>query len=545
LVLSLAPLVIIGMIAYKNGEKAIKKSLGSTFQQTAHIIIDKVDRYLYEVYYSVQAWAELELMQEVITGDVDGKISSFLMELSKEYGYFSMINALNSEGEVVASSNPELIGRDFSQKDFYKVAFAGKAYVGDVQLDKISKMWVVIFSFPIKAKFEEDKIIGALCANWNTDELLAMTQLQEKEGEEEYHTHVMLMRGDGLVISAPEIEKEDVFKRNLIKAGLKSALLASQKKEGYLVEIDEHNRKSLIGYDYSRGHRDFTGLGWSTLVIEYTKRVFAPIERLKIIIFAIGTGVALFVIIISLIVTRKMTNPILKISQVASRVAQGDFEGKIEYTSNDEIGSLAKSFNQMIQDLREQRAQLVDRGYVDSIIANMIDTLIVVDPEGVIKTVNKATCDFLGYKEEELIGKDVNPLILEGAKEQTILRKFIKQGGLRNYETSYKTKDGKKIPVLLSGSILKRIVCPHKDVAKDCPVLKEKGKHCEKILGVVYIARDITERKKTEEQQRVLMKDLEETNRIMTGRELRMVELKREIDELLKEKGQKPKYEVE
>ena len=83
LVLSLVPLTIIGTIAYLNGQEAIKTSLGTSFQQIAHEKIDRINHSLYEVYRSVQAWAELELMQEVITDDVDGKISTFIMGLSR------------------------------------------------------------------------------------------------------------------------------------------------------------------------------------------------------------------------------------------------------------------------------------------------------------------------------------------------------------------------------------------------------------------------------------------------------------------------------
>lgn len=483
LILSLGPLAIIGAIAYKNGENIIKRSLGSSFQLIANETTERVDSTLYEVYNDIQTWSELELMQEVITDDLDGKISSFLMGLSKEYGYFSSIDALNSSGEVVASSNLEFIGRDFAENDYYKNTIGGKTYIEDVHLDKINEEWVVTFSLPIKAKFDEDKIIGVLCAKWKADELFNIVSAFMK-GEERYYDHIMLLRSDGLVIFAPEPEKEDIFKSNLIKTGLKSALLASQKEQGYLIEIDEHNRKSLIGYSYSKGYRDFSGPGWLVLVIEETKIAFARIEQLKTIIFGIGAIVALLITIISIVVTRKMTSPILEISRIATRVAQGDFEGRVDYTSRDEIGFLAKTFNQMTQDLKDQRAQLVDKDYVDSIIANMIDTLIVVDPEGIIKTVNQAIERLLGYEAKELIGKPVD-VLFTGQEDGLIFKGnsrevLVKEGSIHNYDMSYRTKNGDIIPVSFSGAVMKN----------------KKGE----VVGIVGIARDMREIKRLETQ---------------------------------------------
>ena len=158
----------------------------------------------------------------------------------------------------------------------------------------------------------------------------------------------------------------------------------------------------------------------------------------------------------------------------------------------DEIGQLADSFNRMTEDLKKTT---VSKEYVDSIIKSMIDTLLVVDPEGRIRTINPATAKLLGYKEEELIGKPVDSifeeeeLIFKGTK----LEKLLKEGSVRDYDMTYLTKSGGKIPVSFSGSVMKKIDCPGKSPAEDCPDFQERGVHCEKIIGIVGIARDMRE----------------------------------------------------
>ncbi len=89
-------------MAYQNGKQALKDNLGITYQLLAQQTIEKIDRTLYEVYRDVEAWSELEVMDEVIAGDVDGKMTTFLRSLSQQYGYFSSINAMNQDGLVVA-----------------------------------------------------------------------------------------------------------------------------------------------------------------------------------------------------------------------------------------------------------------------------------------------------------------------------------------------------------------------------------------------------------------------------------------------------------
>ena len=57
--------------------------------------------------------------------------------------------------------------------------------------------------------------------------------------------------------------------------------------------------------------------------------------------------------IISSLLTRQITNPIKKMRNAAKSIAAGNFNERIPITSNDEIGQLAESFNQMTRSLSE------------------------------------------------------------------------------------------------------------------------------------------------------------------------------------------------
>ncbi|MBV8969341.1 MAG: PAS domain-containing protein, partial [Verrucomicrobia bacterium] len=66
----------------------------------------------------------------------------------------------------------------------------------------------------------------------------------------------------------------------------------------------------------------------------------------------------------------------------------------------------------------------------------------------------------------------------------------------------------------------------------------------DRIAGVVLTFVDITERRHAEEALRLRNDELERFNRAAVGREMRMLELKREINELLAEKGDAPRYVI-
>ena len=115
---------------------------------------------------------------------------------------------------------------------------------------------------------------------------------------------------------------------------------------------------------------------------------------------------------------------------------------------------------------RAEDAVIASKTYTESIIRNFLDTLIVVDPEAKIQTVNPETCDLLGYTEEELIGQPVSIIFAEEEEEEEEGRLFQffresekaealrPQDAIRNRELTYKTKDGRLIPMSFNASAL-------------------------------------------------------------------------------------------
>lgn len=123
---------------------------------------------------------------------------------------------------------------------------------------------------------------------------------------------------------------------------------------------------------------------------------------------------------ISFFFSRSISIPITKLKSAVLEIGKGKLDAKVVIKSKDEIGELSAFFNKMLEDLKISRDELVTaKDYIDNILKSMIDTLVVVDPEGKIKTINKATTELLGYREEELIGQPAEKILAEETIEET------------------------------------------------------------------------------------------------------------------------------
>ncbi|MDH5681442.1 MAG: PAS domain S-box protein, partial [Spirochaetota bacterium] len=160
------------------------------------------------------------------------------------------------------------------------------------------------------------------------------------------------------------------------------------------------------------------------------------------------------------------------------------------------------------------------------IFETMYDGIILTGLDGVIIDWNRGAERLYGYSKEEVIGKNISILYRKenaGAVSSEILND-IKTTGQWTGEVKYITKDN-------AMGISETIVVPMRD---------ERGN----IVATLGVNRDITNRKLIERELQEKVQELEDFNRVAVGRELRMIEIKKEINQLLKESGKKEKYEI-
>ncbi len=177
--------------------------------------------------------------------------------------------------------------------------------------------------------------------------------------------------------------------------------------------------------------------------------------------------------IIAMWLARNLSRPILKLGEISRQIAHGKFDVDPLEDRKDEIGDLAKEFKKMAEELK---LTTVSKSYVDNIIGQMLDTMIVVGLDGTIARVNKAAAELLGYAEQEMNGLSFDGLIATESFKKNGLSNIRNGQPYLGVELEYVAKDGRKIPVQFSGAM----------------VHESDGK----AQGIVCVARDVTELKK-------------------------------------------------
>lgn len=192
--------------------------------------------------------------------------------------------------------------------------------------------------------------------------------------------------------------------------------------------------------------------------------------------------------------------------------------------NNELIGMLA-----IIRDITERKAtenKIREHEHMIRLTTENINDIVwQLDENLTFKYVSTSVEKIFGYKPEEIIGTQViNYIHPDDLKQASlnIMDKKSKENSEKTNQYRMITKSGENKYMEVSSSI----------------ILDEEGNH----KGFAGVSRDITKRKEAELalQQKIL--ELERFNRIMTGREIKMIELKTEINELHRKLGLAKKY---
>jgi PAS domain S-box-containing protein len=170
----------------------------------------------------------------------------------------------------------------------------------------------------------------------------------------------------------------------------------------------------------------------------------------------------------------------------------------------------------IVRDLTKQREAF---DAARSMIEASLDSLVAISPEGKITDANQATVKVTGVPRDELIGTAFSDYFTEPEKANQIYQRVFAEGMASDYPLTIRHRDGTLTKVLYNAS-----------------VYRGAGGQ---VLGVFAAARDVTKQVQAQEelaeqQARGLnrLAELERFQRLTVGRELKMIELKKEIESL-------------
>lgn len=411
---------------------------------------------------------------------------NLLEGLSRHNRAYEAIAILDRSGRVVSAFAPyqQVSWRDLSRSPAFLRGFVQQEdYVSPVENTPDTRQPTLTLSVPIRNR--QDQVDGVLLARINLSFLWFFVSRIEV-GRTGY-AYVIDHRK---VLIAQQGDLPEAFQ------------LKDMARYPFIQQVAADAGSSLAPY---RGLRGVQVLGasapihsmrWRIVVELPTSEAYAPIRTMLTIMGLALGGASAAAMGLGFIYSRRIVSPLRSLTEAATRITSGELETRVEIHPPNELGILALAFNEMASQLhdlignlerevgerRQAEAALREsETRLRAIIENTPDSIFIKDRTGRYVMINPAGAAYLGHSIAEVVGRrDVDLLPAKVASQLWENdQRVMTSGSAQSFEDS--------------GAFggVKRVF-----LAAKFPHVSAEGE----TIGVIGIARDITEQKKALEE---------------------------------------------
>ncbi len=477
-VLCIAIITIVIMIG-----NVLKDDLGGRTQQTLNYNYQLVRFQVNRAKVTLEALSEDPAIRTVLANPRDSVTRLALAE--KFDGAMNLVKFL----ENIALQKPtcEVLVADTSYErtsilNFFSSDYClgmgheGGSYVSGMYTSVSTARSVVMITVPIHD--EEDKHqIGQISAVIDVGDLsLYLANLQENDG----FTVVLDRNGNAVVDTRQTSDDQGIVSLNTDPVVTRVWGYVNAKTYNGFFEDNINADDVIVGFhQYAADPGSFTVMNVEPRSLSYRLQ-----QQIVVILSSVGALMLLALIVALWITMQWSTRRLNQMAETIGRMAKGTAHERLPdamFTSEDEVGVLGQSFNQMIDHIHEAQVALEDaRAKSEAILLGIGDGVMAIDAQGTIILFNKAAEKISGFDAASVIGtsyKDSMKFMLgegDSAKEEDGFIQQALSGSLAVMpdDVSLIKKDGTRVPVADSSA----------------PIVNAEGK----TVGAVVVFRDVT-----------------------------------------------------
>lgn len=351
LLLVLAPGAVFGLIAISNGRRAITEAVGRQLADAARSAADSLSGTMQTDFEALRTLARQDLMREIRIGDLDKRISAFLVSLQRAEPSILELRVTDLGGRVIAASNPARLGQtDGMPPPVANGAPSGESLRGPFPSpgDQRSALELAV---PIPDPDRKEVFVGRLSALYDWSRATqALKRVRQNLLDSKIEAELLVTDPAGRVIASTGGQR---IGADLRASGWKSVdPVAEPRLTGFAVE---RHPRVLVGYTRLVEPR------WSVLVVEPSKIAFRPVLDMTIGL-AIGLAAVLAIALgLALVFASRIASPLRELTRATEEITHGDgLAPVVPIRSRDEVGQLAAAFNRMSADLERAQNEVLD-----------------------------------------------------------------------------------------------------------------------------------------------------------------------------------------
>jgi signal transduction histidine kinase len=299
--------------------------------------------------------APLDVVPEFMEAVLENNISLLLRDWFMEHYVFE--HGMQVFGEVILTNKYGALvaatGRttDFRQDDesWWHSAQEAELVISSMSYDESSGFYGVCACAPVRDGAGET--IGVAKAMINMLSIAKDIELTDLGYET---SELIIVTSDGRMIFA---SRAYVILQNVSSSSFFEHAVGE--RGHFFAKEGETDR--LFSFATSTGYLEYEGHGWLVFLSHAEDEVLGPATELQIRILTVAALGLVLGAVIAAALSRSITGPISALEAATRGMARGELAQRITVTRDDELGRLAKSFNEMASELERSYSGLEEK----------------------------------------------------------------------------------------------------------------------------------------------------------------------------------------
>jgi signal transduction histidine kinase len=234
---------------------------------------------------------------------------------------------------------------DYRQDDeeWWKISRNEGGYVGNIQYEQNYGHYFIPFGFKINDDF--GNFLGVMRVSLSVEDLLH-DFINDAEVVGSAYKSVVLLDEDGRIIYSNGIK--------FLPTSYPITYYDKIVGDTGFFEIEDKNSKTIVvSYSRSIGYGNFQGFGWTVAIEQDQSTIVNEFHDITTSILIASLLGIIGSIVIGLVISFSVANPLQQLSKMAKKLSEGDFNVKVTKSRIDEIGVIDESFNNMVASLKK------------------------------------------------------------------------------------------------------------------------------------------------------------------------------------------------
>ncbi|MEL1134465.1 methyl-accepting chemotaxis protein [Desulfitobacterium sp. THU1] len=338
-------LVVTGVSVYYSVSKVVTEQSHHELETNALRVGQDIDNLIKQektiAYALSQNKVFVELLENPTNQAALNEANDFLAQVFKQMPNHQHIQVNNRDGIIIADSDVKNIGSNSSKREYFKQAIQGNENISEVLQSNVGNHDnIIVIAVPIKNAAGE--VIGIL-GNVVTTNFFSSNLATVKPGEEGY---AFLLDPTGKMLAHPNAE----LINQPVPVPEIQAISDKGEKPTELVALS--SQYTYQGQEKAMSYAIIPGTNWLLAITDSVADINAPVRGVMVTMLIILVVVTALAVLVGIRISRTFTKPIAALNEAMAKVADGDFRVAISIDSKDELGTLSRSLNNMVEKVR-------------------------------------------------------------------------------------------------------------------------------------------------------------------------------------------------